>query len=165
MNNDEQEEALTIQYMSAKLDHIVEILANLQMQHHPQAGILSDPHYQSRTTRPPLPDPRLVRNIIRQRQLRARFFDGDIFADPAWDMLLDLTAARAEHKRVSVTSLCIASAVPPTTALRWISQLVEMGLFERIEDDADRRRAFIKISDKAAGAMARFFHDRGEIAI
>ena len=29
-----------------------------------------------RAARPPLPDPRLVRRIIRQRQLRARFFDG-----------------------------------------------------------------------------------------
>ena len=50
-----------------------------------------------------------------QRQLRARFFDGELFADPTWDMLLDLTAARVEHTRVSVTSLCIASGVPPTT--------------------------------------------------
>ena len=39
-----------------------------------------------RASRPPLPDPRLVRKIIRQRQLRARFFEGDLFADPAWDM-------------------------------------------------------------------------------
>ena len=36
--------------------------------------------------RPPLPDPQLVRRIIRQRQLRAHFLDGDLFADPAWDM-------------------------------------------------------------------------------
>jgi hypothetical protein len=93
----------------------------------------------ARATRPPLPDPRLVRRIIRQRQLRARFFDGELFGDPAWDMLLDLTAARAEHTRVSVTSLCIASGVPPTTALRWIGQLTEAALFQRVEDEADRR--------------------------
>ena len=110
-----------------------------------------------RSARPPLPDPRLVRQIIRQRQLRARFFDGDLFADPAWDMLLDLTAARAEHLRVSVTSLCIASGVPPTTALRWIGQMVDAGLFQRVEDDTDRRRAFIALSDRAADAMARYF--------
>ena len=42
-------------------------------------------------------------------------------------MLLDLTAARAEHTRVSVTSLCIASGVPPTTALRWIGQMSDAG--------------------------------------
>lgn len=114
-----------------------------------------------RAARPPLPDPRLVRRIIRQRQLRARFFDGDLFADPAWDMLLDLTAARAEHTRVSVTSLCIASGVPPTTALRWIGQMTESGLLERVEDEADRRRAFIALTDKAADAMARFFAELG----
>ncbi len=98
-----------------------------------------------RTARPPLPDPRLIRRIIRQRQQRARFFDGDLFADPAWDMLLDLTAARAEHSRVSVTSLCIASGVPPTTALRWIGQMTEAGLLQRVEDETDRRRAFISL--------------------
>jgi DNA-binding MarR family transcriptional regulator len=108
-----------------------------------------------------LPDPRLLRRILRQRQLRARFFDGDLFADPAWDILLDLTAARAEHKRVSVTSLCIASGVPPTTALRWIGQMTEAGLLERIEDDTDRRRAFIALTDRAADGMARYFAELG----
>lgn len=114
-----------------------------------------------RAARPPLPDPRLVRRIIRQRQLRARFFDGDLFGDPAWDMLLDLTAARAEHGRVSVTSLCIASGVPPTTALRWIGQMIDAGLLERVEDDTDRRRAFITLTDKASEAMARYFAELG----
>lgn len=114
-----------------------------------------------RAVRPALPDPRLVRQIIRQRQLRARFFDADLFADPAWDILLDLTAARAEHKRVSVTSLCIASGVPPTTALRWIGQMTDAGLLVRIEDEADRRRAFIALSDKAADGMARYFAELG----
>ncbi|HSG56515.1 MAG TPA: winged helix DNA-binding protein [Paracoccaceae bacterium] len=115
-----------------------------------------------RPARPPLPDPRLVRRIIQQRQLRARFFDGDLFADPAWDMLLDLTAARVEHTRVSATSLCIASNVPPTTALRWISQMTEAGLLERVEDDTDRRRAFIQLTDKAVDAMARYFAELGK---
>ena len=117
-----------------------------------------------RATRPPLPDPRLVRKIIGQRQLRAKHFDGDLFADPAWDMLLDLTAARAEHVRVSVTSLCIASGVPPTTALRWISQMTEAGLLERIEDETDRRRAFIQLTEKSSDAMARYFQELGKMA-
>jgi DNA-binding MarR family transcriptional regulator len=116
------------------------------------------------TPRPPLPEPRLLRRIIRQRQLRARFFDAELFADPAWDILLDLTAARAEHTRVSVTSLCIASGVPPTTALRWISQMTAAGLLERVGDETDRRRAFIALSDKAAEAMARYFAELGRNA-
>jgi DNA-binding transcriptional ArsR family regulator len=110
-----------------------------------------------RNTRAPLPDPRLVRRLIRQRDLRNKFFSQDLFADPAWNMLLDLTAARAEHRRVSVTSLCIASGVPATTALRWITVLVEAKLVDRIEDDTDRRRAFIALSDRGADIMSRYF--------
>lgn len=117
-----------------------------------------------RAPKPPLPDPRLVRRIIRQRQARAKCFDGELFADPAWDILLDLTAARAEHSRVSVTSLCIASGVPPTTALRWIAQMTDAGLLDRVEDESDRRRAFIALSDKAAEAMARYFAQIGKEA-
>jgi hypothetical protein len=127
----------------------------------PQAG---DAERLVRTARSPLPDPRMVRRIIRQRQLRSRFFDGELFADPAWDMLLDLTAARVEQVRVSVTSLCIASGVPPTTALRWIGQMSEAGLLERVEDQTDRRRVFITLSDHAAEAMALYFAELGRSA-
>lgn len=110
-----------------------------------------------RPASPPLPDPRLVRAMIAQRHARAKFFDAELFSDPAWDMLLDLTAAHAEHQRVSVTSLCIAAGVPATTALRWIKQLVETGVFERIADSSDKRRAFIALSDKSVDAMASYF--------
>jgi hypothetical protein len=106
---------------------------------------------------PALPDPQMVRQIIANRQARARFFDPDLFGDPAWDMLLDLTAAHCEGARVSVTSLCIAAGVPATTALRWLTQMVESGIFVRVPDPADRRRAFIVMSDKAIAAMSGYF--------
>lgn len=106
---------------------------------------------------PPLPDPHMVRQIIANRQARARFFDPELFGDPAWDMLLDLTAAHSEGARVSVTSLCIAAGVPATTALRWLTQMVESGIFVRVPDPADRRRAFIALSEKAMAAMSGYF--------
>lgn len=109
-----------------------------------------------------LPDPRLVRTIIRQRQLRARHFPEASFADPMWDMLLDLTAATSEGTDVSVTSLCIASGVPPTTALRLIRQMSDAGLLARREDLNDRRRAFIVLTEKAAASMARYFAALGK---
>ncbi len=103
------------------------------------------------------PDPRVVRQLIAARQLRAQFFDGELFSDPAWDMLLDLTAAHGEGQRVSVTSLCIAACVPATTALRWLKQMVESGVFIRGADPEDKRRAFIALSDDSLQAMARYF--------
>ncbi|MGY6552723.1 MAG: MarR family transcriptional regulator [Erythrobacter sp.] len=104
-----------------------------------------------------LPDPKLIRQIIANRQRRTRFFAAELFADPAWDMLLDLAAAHGEGQRVSVTSLCIAANVPTTTALRWLTQMVESGVFCRVADPIDKRRAFIELSDNAITAMARYF--------
>ena len=94
-----------------------------------------------------------VRAIIRLRRMRDRYFRSDLFADPAWDMLLDLMAARLERMRVAVSSLCIAAAVPPTTALRWIKTMSENGMFVRVADPEDGRRVFIELSDGAAVAM------------
>ncbi len=114
-----------------------------------------------RQPKPALPDPRLLRRIIELRERRFRFFDKGMLADPAWDMILDLALAHVEFRRISVTSLCIASGVPPTTALRWIRQLVEQGLFERYEDAVDRRRAFISLSDHGVEKVAAYFNSCG----
>jgi hypothetical protein len=94
-----------------------------------------------------------IRALIRARRMREQFLPADLFADPAWDMILDLMAARLANQRVSVSSLCIAAAVPPTTALRWIRQLTERGVFSRIDDPADGRRVFIELTDDAAEAV------------
>ena len=101
-------------------------------------------------------DAGLVRTMIRARRLRDQFFRSELFADPAWDMLLDLFAARLEKRRVAVSSLCIAAAVPPTTALRWIKSLSDQGLFVRVADAEDGRRVFIELSDSAAAAMEAY---------
>ncbi|HUG46405.1 MAG TPA: hypothetical protein VMK31_07860, partial [Sphingomicrobium sp.] len=71
----------------------------------------------------------IVRSVIRARRLRGRYFSEELFADPAWDMLLDLLQAEIAQLRVPVSSLCIAAAVPATTALRWLKSMTEQGIF------------------------------------
>jgi len=95
----------------------------------------------------------MVRRLIRLRRDRDRHFPADLFGDPAWDMLLDLVAARMEGVDVPVSSLCVAAAVPTTTALRSVRSLSEAGVFVRRTDPGDARRAFITLSDEAHGAM------------
>lgn len=104
---------------------------------------------------------RMVREKIRQRRQRERHFPSDLFADPAWDMLLDLYAAHYEGRAISVSSLCIAAAVPATTALRWIKTMTDAGHFTRSHDTEDGRRVFIKISDEARAGMDDYFDEIG----
>lgn len=95
----------------------------------------------------------IARSFYKIRRSRIQFLPADLFAEPAWDMLLDLFIQRSMGRRVSVTSLCIASGVPPTTALRWVSGLIENELVVRIESDQDRRKAYIVLTEKGFRAM------------
>ncbi|MHA6717877.1 hypothetical protein ACX40Y_00360 [Sphingomonas sp. RS6] len=92
---------------------------------------------------------RLARRYLRARRRREVLFCRELFADPAWDMLIDLFAAEVEGQRVSVTSVCAASAVPPTTALRWLSRLEEEQLVFRMSDPNDQRRTFVYLNPSA----------------
>ncbi len=106
-----------------------------------------------------------IRQVIRARRLRARFFDEELFADPAWDMLLDLLQAEIAQHRVPVSSLCIAAAVPATTALRWIKSMTDAGLFKRRADPHDGRRVFVELAPTASDAMRRYFGEVGKVAV
>ena len=112
----------------------------------------------------PLPDLSRdqLRAVIRARRARDRYFAGDLFADPAWDMLLDLMHAELSQIRVPVSSLCIAAAVPATTALRWIKTLADRGLIVRRADPHDGRRVFVELSNGASDSIRRYFGEVGQ---
>ena len=105
--------------------------------------------------------PDTVRAVIRARRLRTSFFDEELFADPAWDMMLDLFQEELAHRRVSVSSLCAASGVPPTTALRWLKTMVEKGLFLRRADPLDGRRIYVELAPHTREALTRYFVEIG----
>jgi hypothetical protein len=106
-----------------------------------------------------------VQSVIRARRLRTRYFPEHLFADPAWDMLLDLLQAEIAQLRVPVSSLCIAAAVPATTALRWLKSMVQEGIFLRRADPHDGRRVFVELAPEASRALRRYFADVGSPAV
>ena len=137
-----------LRQLSEEVGRIAHILANL-----------SESEARDRAAQGPDAEPihaGEIRAAIRARRLRDHFFNAEFFADPAWDMLLDLMAARLEQQRVAVSSLCIAAAVPPTTALRWIKTLSDHGLLVRAADPQDGRRVYVGLSDPAAAAMEAY---------
>lgn len=101
----------------------------------------------------------LARDLMRQRRKRSAHLPAVLFAEPAWDMLLDLYAAHYEGSPVSVSSLCIASNVPSTTALRAIKTMSDAGCLIRQRDPADGRRIFIVLSDTARASLDAYFDE------
>lgn len=87
-----------------------------------------------------------ARKLLAQRRRREQIFGADLFGEPIWDMLLDLFANASEGRQVSVSSLCIASGAPTTTALRYVAMLVDRGLLLRFRDARDGRRVLIELS-------------------
>lgn len=98
-----------------------------------------------------------VRAAYRARRERERLFPSGIFADPSWDLLLDIYANELAGQRTSVSSACIASGVPSTTALRFIKGLDDKGVIARKSDPADARRVYLELTDTTRKAMRSMF--------
>ncbi len=94
-----------------------------------------------------------ARRLIAERSSRFKHFDTHLFADPAWDIMLELFVAETENSEVPVTNLCYTSNVPDTTILRWIKLLCDQGLLVRHKDDVDKRRVLVHLSAHAREAM------------
>lgn len=98
----------------------------------------------------------LARALYWQRRMRARFFPGSLFAEPTWDMLLDLFIADCERRKITVKSVCIAADVPVTTALRQLRYLTEQGLIERLDNPRDARSSHVRLSEAGCVAMTEY---------
>lgn len=110
--------------------------------------------------RPGLPRRQPVRDVspdLRTLQLLADVDEfrcqalADVFEpDATWSMLSELLRAQLLRRQISVTSLCLASRSPVTTALRRIERLQAAGLVSFNLDPKDRRRKYIELT--AAGS-------------
>lgn len=69
----------------------------------------------------------------------------DLFASPAYEMILDLYA-NGPDRPVSLKTLCGASSVPTRTALFTINRLVKRGVLLRRPDLTDGRRTNVELT-------------------
>lgn len=108
----------------------------------------------------PLPDAiAFARTAKRFRLSRECVFDAPLFRDPAWDMLLDLLISDADGRRVSISSLCLGSGVPATTALRHLDRLERHRFIIRHDDTCDQRRSFVELVSDRKDDLLRFLAD------
>jgi DNA-binding MarR family transcriptional regulator len=106
------------------------------------------------------PRPHDLKRLIQLRAQRRRDPSGSFLEWPAWDMLLDLAAVKAEGGHVSVSAICVSSGAPQSTALRKLAQLERAGLVRRYLHDKDRRRICLTLTDLATELVnARIIED------
>lgn len=92
----------------------------------------------------------LARQVYAFRRRRDRVFQTPgLFGEPAWDMMLDIFVHQSRGERLGVFSLCQASGVAQSTALRWVGSLERQGLIIRENDPNDARRSFVKLTPSA----------------
>jgi DNA-binding MarR family transcriptional regulator len=102
---------------------------------------------------------KLARLLYKERRLRDTYDLGNHFGEAAWDILLDLYASQ----RVSVSSLCIAACVPPTTALRWIKLMSDQGILVRLNDPDDGRRIYVELAPEMRDKLTSYLRRVGEV--
>jgi hypothetical protein len=109
----------------------------------------------------PVLAPLAAQALYRLRRSRERLFPGQLFSEPAWDLMLDLLAAETGGSSVSVTSACIATSAPMTTAIRCLKRLEAEGLVYREADSLDKRRIYVRLSAEAFARMESLLQDLG----
>jgi DNA-binding MarR family transcriptional regulator len=97
-----------------------------------------------------------ARRMVTERTARSLYFSSSLFAEPAWDMLLDLYCAHLAQQRACVTSVCAASPVPLSTAVRWLKALESHGLVSRSQDPLDSRRFFVRLTPEGIDSMTGY---------
>jgi DNA-binding MarR family transcriptional regulator len=90
----------------------------------------------------------LACRIYDARREREKMLGSKLFGEPGWDMMLALYCLPARGERLTVTALALASGAKPTTGLRWQEALIEEGLIERSDDEKDKRRTFVRLTEK-----------------
>jgi DNA-binding MarR family transcriptional regulator len=91
------------------------------------------------------------------RKIRGKHLPEELFSDPCWEMLLDLYECHLTGTDVTVTGLGVMSGAALSTALRRMHELQAHELINRVEDRQDKRRTYVKLTDKGLSAVDSFF--------
>ena len=98
----------------------------------------------------------LAKHLYEMRRKRDDFLPPDLFAEPAWDIMLLLYWADEKQDRMSVSAVCASAGVPATTAMRWIQTLIDTRLVERTAHPTDLRMSWLSLTLEARTALERY---------
>ncbi|WCT72541.1 hypothetical protein PQ455_12955 [Sphingomonas naphthae] len=97
-----------------------------------------------------------ARKLVRFAAARAEALDGDLFANPAWAIMLDLFIAGELNRRATVEHVGKAAHLSEASAARWFTVLSKRGMVELYQSpDGDGRR-LIRLTERSRGKLRDF---------
>jgi DNA-binding MarR family transcriptional regulator len=94
-------------------------------------------------------------SILILRRARDEMLGTSLFAEPAWDVLLELYAASLGGRRMSLRDVALAIKVPESTAARWIAALADHGLICSQGAPDEGGAAWIDLTERGTTKMKR----------
>ena len=104
---------------------------------------------------------RKARQLLESRRRRVAIFGPQMFAEPAWDMLLILYLSGG-GRRQTQSSLGELSGASRSTAMRWIDFLACRDLIRREEHPTDRRRNFVALTETGRSLLELYLSETGD---
>jgi DNA-binding MarR family transcriptional regulator len=101
-----------------------------------------------------------ARRLLENRRKRVAIFGAQMFAEPAWDMLL-LLYLSGRGRRQTQSSLCELSGASRSTAMRWIEFLAGRGLVRREDHPTDKRHNFVSLTEKGRHLLDLYLSETG----
>lgn len=100
-----------------------------------------------------------VQAAKKERALRAKYLSSELFAEPAWHILLELYSFELISVVVSESELASRISVPATTTAFWTKVLEAQGVIAREVDSDDARQVRVSLTKKGLEALDRYFSD------
>lgn len=103
-----------------------------------------------------------IRSILKVRRGRSEIFGEGLFSDPAWDILLELLAARLGNRKMTLVEL--EQVAPRSVLARWVAELEERRLviceLNRFRPD----EFSVSLSDGCAHRLLQFLSSARHLA-
>ncbi|MEM1132081.1 MAG: hypothetical protein AAGH53_04025 [Pseudomonadota bacterium] len=104
-----------------------------------------------------LDDIDIAKFIRAMRRKRDDAFSDGYFADPCWDILLELYVSYASGEELSTSYIGYPAHIPLTTGLRQLDILQSDDLIYRRKDSEDARRTIVGLTAKGMARLRELF--------
>lgn len=95
-----------------------------------------------------------IRSVLLIRRARSEVLGEHLFSDPAWDILLELYAAKLGNRTMSLADIARATETPQSTTKRWVAALEDRGLVQSRIDLASKM-IWLSITEGCADKLGR----------